>query len=268
MKLTLAIEADASALAAILAQLGGTSGVTIQGLPGGNIPGAGGDADDDGNGAPNANAPVTDSTGLPWDERIHAGSKAQIADGTWRKRKGVDAGTVASVEAELRARAGSIQPAAPAPLAAPPQMPQAAPVAAPAPQYIPPAVPQAAPPVMAQPGPLAQPPQMPSYPAPGPVATDYAQPMAATPNYPQSQPAPSAASALDINGLMSGIQRGLTTPGPDGKALIDQTYLQSLCQRISAGAGVTINVVTELLNHPHLISYTQQTIAADGKWIN
>lgn len=46
--------------------------------------------------------PETDASGLPHDERIHAGSKALNADGTWRKRRGVDDETVASVEAELR----------------------------------------------------------------------------------------------------------------------------------------------------------------------
>lgn len=45
-----------------------------------------------------------DSTGLPWDERIHSGTKAKNADGTWRARRGMnDAAKVKEVEAELRA---------------------------------------------------------------------------------------------------------------------------------------------------------------------
>lgn len=44
-----------------------------------------------------------DSHGLPWDERIHASSKALNADGTWRKRRGVTGDVVNAVEAELRA---------------------------------------------------------------------------------------------------------------------------------------------------------------------
>lgn len=32
-------------------------------------------------------APTTDSTGTPWDERIHSASKALNADGTWRLRR-------------------------------------------------------------------------------------------------------------------------------------------------------------------------------------
>ena len=43
-----------------------------------------------------------DEHGLPWDNRIHAESKGKIADGSWRKKRGVDPALVAQVEAELR----------------------------------------------------------------------------------------------------------------------------------------------------------------------
>ena len=57
---------------------------------------------------PAASAPVPasaelDSAGLPWDKRIHSSSRAKVADGTWRKMRGVDDALVATVEAELRA---------------------------------------------------------------------------------------------------------------------------------------------------------------------
>ena len=42
-----------------------------------------------------------DANGLPWDARIHAGSKALNKNGTWRYRRGVDEGIVEAVEAEL-----------------------------------------------------------------------------------------------------------------------------------------------------------------------
>lgn len=48
--------------------------------------------------------PTHDVNGLPWDERIHSGTKALNADGTWRTKRGVDKALVASVEAELRSR--------------------------------------------------------------------------------------------------------------------------------------------------------------------
>lgn len=45
-----------------------------------------------------------DSKGLPWDERIHAGSKAKVKDGSWRMKKELNPAHVAAVEAELRGR--------------------------------------------------------------------------------------------------------------------------------------------------------------------
>lgn len=46
-------------------------------------------------------APGLDKSGCPWDARIHASSKAFIADGTWRLKRGVDPALVESVKAEL-----------------------------------------------------------------------------------------------------------------------------------------------------------------------
>ena len=44
-----------------------------------------------------------DSEGLPWDGRIHASSKQfLVKGGGWKKKRGVDDETVATVEAELR----------------------------------------------------------------------------------------------------------------------------------------------------------------------
>ena len=39
-----------------------------------------------------------DSSGQPWDERIHAGNKSTNKDGTWRKKRGVDTELVKQVE--------------------------------------------------------------------------------------------------------------------------------------------------------------------------
>ena len=55
-----------------------------------------------------------DKHGLPWDGRIHAGTKRKNADGSWTAKRGVDPALVAQVEAELRQVMGA--PAA-APLA-------------------------------------------------------------------------------------------------------------------------------------------------------
>lgn len=43
-----------------------------------------------------------DAAGLPWDARIHSGGRTKKANGQWVARKGVDAGIVAQVTAELR----------------------------------------------------------------------------------------------------------------------------------------------------------------------
>lgn len=86
-------------------------------------------------------APVFDSRGFPWDERIHTGTKATNADGTWRNKRGVDKDLVATVEAELRGEPAAPAAAqesgdgsaanipAPAPTAPPPPPPPPAPVA-------------------------------------------------------------------------------------------------------------------------------------------
>lgn len=75
------------------------------------------------NNAPASSGVTLDKNGLPWDARIHAESKAIIADGTWRKKRGVDAALVTQVEAELRTLMAvpspnvAVSPVAPAPAA-------------------------------------------------------------------------------------------------------------------------------------------------------
>lgn len=53
-----------------------------------------------------------DSAGFPWDGRIHARTKTKIADGTWKKKRGIDDATVQAVQAEY---AGNPAPTATAP---------------------------------------------------------------------------------------------------------------------------------------------------------
>jgi hypothetical protein len=71
-----------------------------------------------------------DAEGLPWDARIHAGTKRKNADHTWTAKRGLnDAAFVAHVKAELKAMAGgqTAQTAAPAAAPAAPFVPPAAP---------------------------------------------------------------------------------------------------------------------------------------------
>lgn len=91
-----------------------------------------------------ASAAVFDSAGLPWDERIHSGSKALNADGTWRAKRGLnDPAFKARVEVELRARSAAVPPPLPRVDATPPA-PPTVPVP-PAEPVAPPPVPVAAP---------------------------------------------------------------------------------------------------------------------------
>lgn len=53
--------------------------------------------------APRAPGVDLDANGLPWDARIHASSKARVANGSWRTKKNVAPELVKRVEAELRA---------------------------------------------------------------------------------------------------------------------------------------------------------------------
>lgn len=86
--------------------------------------------------APPAASGERDSKGMPWDGRIHASSKAKVADGSWRYKRGVDDAVIAPIEAEIRATlaapAVAVGGAAPAFGAHPFQQPeQPAPVVAP-----------------------------------------------------------------------------------------------------------------------------------------
>lgn len=94
----------------------------------------------------NDTPPATDKNGLPWDERIHAGTKALNGDGTWKKRRGVDDATVAAVTAELTGASPAPTPApqpepTPAPQPETTPAPQPDPTPAPTPEPTPAPVP-------------------------------------------------------------------------------------------------------------------------------
>lgn len=75
-----------------------------------------------------------DKNGIPWDERIHAGTKRKNADGTWSLKKGVDKKLAAQITAEYQsaAPATTTVPTAPAAPAKPGVPTHPAPPAAPA----------------------------------------------------------------------------------------------------------------------------------------
>lgn len=91
-----------------------------------------------------ATAPTVelDKNGIPWDERIHAGTKRKNADGTWSLKKGVDKELATQIIAEYQAgmEAAPEKPAAPAAPSAPTPP---APPSAPSKPGVPPAPPKA-----------------------------------------------------------------------------------------------------------------------------
>ena len=93
-----------------------------------------------------ATGATLDKDGLPWDARIHASTKTFNADGTWRKKRGVETTLIQTVEGELKKLMAIPSPAAaaPTPPVPPPPPGPATTQAAPPPPG--PATTQAAPP--------------------------------------------------------------------------------------------------------------------------
>jgi hypothetical protein len=202
------------------------------------------DNEDDDAGAPVSTASA-DSTGMPWDERIHSAARSTNADGTWRKRKGIDKTIIPGIEAELRAQGASSAPA-PAPTPQPAPLPPPKPIAAPLPVPTPqPASAPVTPP----------PPPMPA-PAPEPVAQSAPAPT------PPAAPTTPAAVPSDFHGFMQHLSVKMTTPGSG----VTPDYLASLAQRIGAGYGIAFNAVTDLQEQPQYIGYAVQLMQHDGTW--
>jgi len=156
-------------------------------------PGPAGNDEDD-NAPPATIVPgEVDSTGLPWDGRIHSGKKTKTAAGAWRALKGVDVALVTAVEAELRALASPNVSAAPSPVPV-----GVTPAVAPVPPATPPSV---------APTPPVAPVAAPTPPA-APAAT-------ATP------PATPTTPTLDFGGLMQVVSNGMTA----NPVLIDDAFI-------------------------------------------
>jgi len=187
-----------------------------------------------------------DSTGLPWDERIHAKTKAKNADGSWRGRRGVDDATVAAVETQLRSVAPVVQPApfVPAPMTPQPaQSPEA--LFGPAPAVItnsPAFAASMGAPVERQIDENFQPPaflQTQPQPMPAPA--------------PQPMPAPVAADApppsLTFQQLMAAISQGLRDKKIDNAwlgQLVAHFQLPGIPNLANSHASLMPNVVAEL----------------------
>lgn len=181
-----------------------------------------------------------DSAGIPWDERIHSKNKGTNADGTWRKKRGVSAAEVATVEGELKARAA--QGAGmymPQPGAMPPNGGQ--------PQYQP------------QPGQMPQNHTFPPQPQQQPMPQN---PTFTPPPQPQFQPQP----GMDFNGFMQHLAGQMQKRGADGHPLIDVNYLALVTNHLSQMFQRPLNSITDIVNDPNLIAAAIAKITQDGRW--
>lgn len=182
---------------------------------------------------PESVSAVLDVRGVPHDERVHAANKATNGDGSWRKKKGVDAAVVAAIEAELLGRPAptvSMTPLNPSPM---------------------PAVAMPAPPM---PAPVTPPMPVPA-PEPEPVATP--------------APAPAPTGPIDFPALMAHIGPKMSQMHTDGQPVINPAYLQTLVQRINeafAPHGKSINAITDVGADQQLLDFTVQLIQFDGRW--
>lgn len=193
-----------------------------------------------------------DAEGLPWDERIHSGSKKQTAKGVWARRKNVEDNFFNQVVAELRNRGnGGATPMQPGNMGTAVHIPPA-PVT-PVGGYTVPSyneAPLAAPVVLAAPMPPMPP--MPTNPVGGTGDLPaFLHRPAATPPAPPSAPT--------INDLFNKVQNLFQT----GKA--DVAYVNSLTSRLSQRFGVQVMSINDISNRPDMISDAFALLAADGK---
>lgn len=239
MKATLMIEAAPSVLAQILANLPDGASVSVAPMP--TLPPVASDDEEDDNAPVNTAAPAVDSSGLPWDARIHAGTKGITGKGLWKLLKGGPKGPeLAAIEASLRA-------AQPAPVAAP------APVATPAPV----AAPMTPPPAMPAPVPVT-----PVAPPPMPPVVE-AAPVAAP------EPAPVPTGVVDFAAFMGHMATQMAKQAPDGSPLVNPEYLSGLVGQINtawAAHGIALASITDIQTDQRLIDYAIQLMQRDGRW--
>lgn len=146
-----------------------------------------------------------DSRGLPWDERIHSVTQAKVKDGSWRYKRGVEEGTIRTVEAELASKARGMQESQMVP--ASPNIPFTAPA-------IPASVPQG----------VAATPPIPAAPIPLQVVQT---PVAVVAPPPMPPPQPAVPSAHSLKTFKETLIPTLAKLVKDGK--LTQDYINSLC---------------------------------------
>lgn len=198
-------------------------------------------------------APALDSTGLPWDARIHAASKAMVSGNKWRKRKGVADATVIAVEAELRGTPAAVpMPVMSIPSLAPMMPAVEASVAQTPIMQMPPAL--TPPPAMQMPPALA--------PAPEPVVST---PVPVMEPIPAPVPEPVAPSGdLDMAGFMA----HLTTLMQQGRVTTDDliAVVGAVNAAFTPHGHAAIAAITDVGSDPQKLAYAVQVLQANAKW--
>ena len=260
MKLSLTIEGSPAVIAAVLAALPNVHGADPAPVVSVAIPSLTGAAaaDDDDNGPVDATAPELDASGLPWDARIHAASKARVSNGTWRRKRNVSDVEAAPVEAELRAKL-----TAPIPTG----------IALGAPAVIPaPVDPVAMPVPVMQPVPTMQPVPVMPQPAPMPVMQPVPIPQPEPVPQPVAQPQPVVQSGeIDMTMFMQHIGTKMNERDANGAPLIHADYLGGVVNEINTAFNgqpnfTGISVITDIASNPALINYAVQILQRDGRW--
>ncbi len=213
--------------------------------------------EDDENAPVNTQAPAVDSDGVPWDDRIHAPSKAQNKDDTWRKKKKLDPAFVASVEAELKSAVAQ----SPAPVAPVAPMPNVTPVTSPP---MPPVDQQQQPaPVQQIPPPVAPVAQT----APPMPPVDQQQQPAPVQQTAPPTPAPApAAEGMDFHTFMQHLSAQMQKRDEAGQPMVNADYLAKITAEMAGAFQVQLTAITDIAAQPNMIAYAVQLLQRDGKW--
>ena len=228
-------------------------------------------------GVQNPNATATpcgtvkvDRDGFPWDERIHAASKTQLKDLTWRKKTKLDPEFIAKVEAELLAANAAPMPQTPVmppvdqqPV---PTMPQT-PVMPPVDQQPVPTMPQTPvmPPVDQQPVPTMPPVDQQPVPTMPPVDQ---QPVPTMPPVDQ-QPVPTmpqTPATMDFAAFMLHLSALMQKRDAAGQPLVNADYLAKITVEIADAFQTKLTAITDISAQPNMITYAIQLMQRDGVW--
>jgi hypothetical protein len=191
-----------------------------------------------------------DSAGIPWDARIHAGSKNKTTNGRWRTKRGATDEEVAQIENELRgivASAASPQMSvSPEPEDVPLPFVEGAPMVA-TPAVVKPFQAPSATPVAAHtPAPMQQ--AVPIIPVQQQTPAQYWPP---TPPVQQQQPV-----AADMNGVLNRIQQLYTS----GRVAPD--YVLNLQTQLSQAFGVQVVSITDIAGRPDMLGHAMKLMEA------